>query len=56
MLISGGGGGKSLPAVGAPTLTLLLATAAELDVNDTNKLWHARSRVGRAAPLEGGDL
>ena len=29
MLISGGGGGKSLPAVGAPTLTLLLATAAE---------------------------
>ncbi len=29
MLISGGGGGKSLVALGAPTLTLLLATAAD---------------------------
>jgi len=29
MLISGGGGGRSLVALGEPTLTLLLATAAE---------------------------
>ena len=29
ILISGGGGGRSLVALGAPTLTLLLATAAD---------------------------
>jgi hypothetical protein len=30
-------------------------TPAEASINDTNKLWHARSRVGPATPLEGSE-
>lgn len=47
--------GKFLIKVGGrPGIPLRVElTAAERDINDTNRLWHTRSRVGRVEPASG---